>query len=189
MLLYSTLVRILEFHIVVPVMCADLVVGRVSYRACWVCLLSRFVPPSDFSELDVVDVASGGHYNEKGLRAKVDEIIGQLERPGAGLTLNALYINQRQWSFQVSFFCLRFQFDRYTEHMNSSLCGNKCAERVTRSMGSVSVLVFPVPKRRSRSSMVSAIPAFSAWSLPSFLCVLASDIKFLFFLFAQACRL
>jgi enoyl reductase-like protein len=48
-----------------------------------------------------IELAGGGHYNEKSLRGKVAEIMSQLERPGAGITLNALYINQRQWSFQV----------------------------------------------------------------------------------------
>lgn len=46
-----------------------------------------------------VELAGGGHYNAKALRAKVAEIQAQIP-PGVGLTLNALYINPRQFNFQ-----------------------------------------------------------------------------------------
>lgn len=46
-----------------------------------------------------IELAGGGHYNPKALRAKVAQIQSMTE-PGQGLTLNALYINQRQWGFQ-----------------------------------------------------------------------------------------
>lgn len=46
-----------------------------------------------------IELAGGGHYNPKALRSKVDTITSMVE-PGQGLTLNALYINQRQWGFQ-----------------------------------------------------------------------------------------
>ena len=47
-----------------------------------------------------IELAGGGHYNANALRAKVAEI-QQHVQPGVGLTLNALYINQRQFSFQL----------------------------------------------------------------------------------------
>lgn len=47
-----------------------------------------------------IELAGGGHYNPKALRTKVAAIRSQLNKPGLGLTLNALYINQRQWGFQ-----------------------------------------------------------------------------------------
>lgn len=46
-----------------------------------------------------VELAGGGHYNAKALRGKVAEIQSKIQ-PGVGITLNALYINQRQFSFQ-----------------------------------------------------------------------------------------
>ncbi|TIC66451.1 hypothetical protein E3Q02_01872 [Wallemia mellicola] len=46
-----------------------------------------------------IELAGGGHYNAKMLRAKVAEIQDNVQ-PGNGLTLNALYINQRQFTFQ-----------------------------------------------------------------------------------------
>ncbi|WWD18974.1 hypothetical protein CI109_103431 [Kwoniella shandongensis] len=46
-----------------------------------------------------IELAGGGHYNAKALRAKVAEIQRRTQ-PGVGITLNALYINQRQFSFQ-----------------------------------------------------------------------------------------
>ncbi|EKM78079.1 hypothetical protein AGABI1DRAFT_61049 [Agaricus bisporus var. burnettii JB137-S8] len=46
-----------------------------------------------------VELAGGGHYNAKDLRAKVAEIQSKLPS-GVGLTLNALYINPRQFTFQ-----------------------------------------------------------------------------------------
>ncbi|GAA5972131.1 hypothetical protein JCM11641_002509 [Rhodosporidiobolus odoratus] len=47
-----------------------------------------------------VELAGGGHYNEKAVRAKVAEIQKLVNKPGVGITLNCLYINQRQWTFQ-----------------------------------------------------------------------------------------
>ena len=46
-----------------------------------------------------IELAGGGHYNPIALRAKVAEIQRRI-KPGVGLTLNALYINQRQFGFQ-----------------------------------------------------------------------------------------
>ncbi|GAA5834963.1 hypothetical protein JCM5353_003337 [Sporobolomyces roseus] len=48
-----------------------------------------------------VELAGGGHYNEKAVRAKVSEIQKLVGKPGVGVTLNALYINQRQFTFQL----------------------------------------------------------------------------------------
>ncbi|KAK4048983.1 fatty acid synthase alpha subunit Lsd1 [Microbotryomycetes sp. JL221] len=47
-----------------------------------------------------VELAGGGHYNEKRVRSKVNEIQRLVDKPGVGITLNSLYINQRQWTFQ-----------------------------------------------------------------------------------------
>ncbi|EPQ31808.1 fatty acid synthase [Pseudozyma flocculosa PF-1] len=47
-----------------------------------------------------IELAGGGLYNEKALRARVAEIQSMTE-PGHGLTLNSLYINQRQWAVQL----------------------------------------------------------------------------------------
>ncbi|GAA6057216.1 hypothetical protein JCM3770_003265 [Rhodotorula araucariae] len=47
-----------------------------------------------------IELAGGGHYNEKAVRAKVAEIQKLVGQPGIALTLNCLYINQRQWTFQ-----------------------------------------------------------------------------------------
>lgn len=49
-----------------------------------------------------IELAGGGHYNAEAVRSKVSEILGQLETPGLGITLNSLYINQKQWTFQAS---------------------------------------------------------------------------------------
>ncbi|KAG2057424.1 hypothetical protein BDR06DRAFT_1005063 [Suillus hirtellus] len=46
-----------------------------------------------------IKLAGGGHYNPAALRAKVAEIQAQIPT-GVGLTLNALYINPRQFGFQ-----------------------------------------------------------------------------------------
>ncbi|OCF76033.1 fatty acid synthase subunit beta [Kwoniella mangroviensis CBS 8886] len=46
-----------------------------------------------------IELAGGGHYNPTALRNKVAEIQRRTQ-PGVGITLNALYINQRQFSFQ-----------------------------------------------------------------------------------------
>ncbi|KAF6759889.1 fatty acid synthetase alpha subunit [Ephemerocybe angulata] len=46
-----------------------------------------------------IELAGGGHYNAKALRSKVAEI-QKLIPDGVGITLNALYINPRQFTFQ-----------------------------------------------------------------------------------------
>ncbi|KDQ57051.1 hypothetical protein JAAARDRAFT_35647 [Jaapia argillacea MUCL 33604] len=46
-----------------------------------------------------IELAGGGHYNAAALRAKVAEIQANIPA-GVGLTLNALYINPRQFGFQ-----------------------------------------------------------------------------------------
>lgn len=46
-----------------------------------------------------VELAGGGHFNASGVRAKVAEIQAQIPE-GVGLTLNCLYINPFQFSFQ-----------------------------------------------------------------------------------------
>lgn len=46
-----------------------------------------------------VELAGGGHYNAAALRAKVAEIQQNIP-DGVGITLNALYINPRQFNFQ-----------------------------------------------------------------------------------------
>lgn len=47
-----------------------------------------------------VELAGGGHYNAAALRAKVAEIQTKIPA-GVGITLNALYINPRQFTFQL----------------------------------------------------------------------------------------
>ena len=47
-----------------------------------------------------IELAGGGHYNANALRAKVAEIQAQIP-PGVGITLNSLYINPRQFGFQL----------------------------------------------------------------------------------------
>lgn len=47
-----------------------------------------------------IELAGGGHYNAKALRSKVAEIQAQIPE-GVGLTLNSLYINPRQFGFQL----------------------------------------------------------------------------------------
>ncbi|OAV94208.1 hypothetical protein PTTG_27068 [Puccinia triticina 1-1 BBBD Race 1] len=61
--------------------------------------------PADFNAAVMnagyhIELAGGGHYNAKALRAKIAAIRSKLEKPGLGFTLNALYINQKQWAFQ-----------------------------------------------------------------------------------------
>ncbi|MBW0510837.1 hypothetical protein O181_050552 [Austropuccinia psidii MF-1] len=61
--------------------------------------------PADFNAAVMnagyhIELAGGGHYNAKALRSKVDAIRAKLQKPGLGLTLNALYINPKQWAFQ-----------------------------------------------------------------------------------------
>ncbi|KAI8993220.1 fatty acid synthase [Pilobolus umbonatus] len=46
-----------------------------------------------------IELAGGGHFNEKMLRGKVDQIMN-LTRPGEGVTLNIIFLNVRQWGFQ-----------------------------------------------------------------------------------------
>jgi len=46
-----------------------------------------------------IELAGGGHYNANALRSKVAEIQAKIPA-GVGITLNALYINQRQFGFQ-----------------------------------------------------------------------------------------
>ena len=46
-----------------------------------------------------VELAGGGHYTPAALRAKVAAIQAQIPA-GVGLTLNALYINPRQFGLQ-----------------------------------------------------------------------------------------
>lgn len=48
-----------------------------------------------------IELAGGGHYSPRALRGKVADIISRLNSPGIGLTLNALYINQKQFTFQL----------------------------------------------------------------------------------------
>ena len=47
-----------------------------------------------------IELAGGGHYNAAALRSKVAEIQKQIPA-GVGITLNALYINPRQFTFQL----------------------------------------------------------------------------------------
>lgn len=46
-----------------------------------------------------IELAGGGHYNAAAVRSKVAEIQKQIPT-GVGLTLNSVYINPRQFSFQ-----------------------------------------------------------------------------------------
>ncbi|RUP46910.1 fatty acid synthase [Jimgerdemannia flammicorona] len=46
-----------------------------------------------------IELAGGGHYNEKAVRSKVAKIMA-LTRPGDGITMNILFLNVRQWGFQ-----------------------------------------------------------------------------------------
>ncbi|KAJ1994195.1 fatty acid synthase alpha subunit Lsd1 [Dimargaris cristalligena] len=47
-----------------------------------------------------IELAGGGHYNEKALRSRIQKIMAQIE-PGLGITLNMLFLNARQWAFQL----------------------------------------------------------------------------------------
>jgi hypothetical protein len=47
-----------------------------------------------------VELAGGGHYNATALRTKVAEITSKIPA-GVGITLNSLYINPRQFGFQL----------------------------------------------------------------------------------------
>lgn len=46
-----------------------------------------------------VELAGGGHYNESALRQKVQYIVDNVSA-GQGISINVLFINQRQWGFQ-----------------------------------------------------------------------------------------
>lgn len=46
-----------------------------------------------------VELAGGGHYHEKMLREKIELIVKKIEA-GNTISLNVLFINQRQWGFQ-----------------------------------------------------------------------------------------
>jgi fatty acid synthase subunit beta len=47
-----------------------------------------------------IKLAGGGHYNAAALRSKVAEIQKQIPA-GVGITLNSIYINPRQFTFQL----------------------------------------------------------------------------------------
>ena len=47
-----------------------------------------------------IELAGGGHYNPAAIRSKVAEIQANIP-PGVGITLNSLYINPRQFTFQL----------------------------------------------------------------------------------------
>jgi len=82
----------------------------------------------------------GGHYNSAALRAKVAEIQANIPS-GVGLTLNALYINPRQFGFQLPL----WQELRREGVPVEGFC-------VTAGI--------PSPKRLQRSSVVSRLPVF-----------------------------
>ncbi|KAJ1924023.1 fatty acid synthase alpha subunit Lsd1 [Tieghemiomyces parasiticus] len=46
-----------------------------------------------------IELAGGGHYNERALRRRVADLMARME-PGLGITLNMLFLNARQWAFQ-----------------------------------------------------------------------------------------
>ncbi|KAI8973281.1 fatty acid synthase [Mycotypha africana] len=46
-----------------------------------------------------IELAGGGHFNERVLREKVDKIMA-LTHPGVGISLNIIFLNVRQWGFQ-----------------------------------------------------------------------------------------
>ncbi len=46
-----------------------------------------------------VEVAGGGQLNEKGMRSTINAIVAKVA-PGSGITVNVLFINQKQWGFQ-----------------------------------------------------------------------------------------
>ncbi|KAJ2821092.1 fatty acid synthase alpha subunit Lsd1, partial [Coemansia sp. 'formosensis'] len=47
-----------------------------------------------------VELAGGGIYTGDDLEQKIDSLV-KLVKPGQGVTLNCIYVNQRQWSFQI----------------------------------------------------------------------------------------
>ena len=78
-----------------------------------------------------IELAGGGHYNAAALCSKVVDIQKQIP-PSVGIKLNSLYINPRQFSFQL----LLWQ------------------EMVFQSKASVSLPVFQPLRKLSRLSMV-----------------------------------
>ncbi|KAJ2864638.1 fatty acid synthase alpha subunit Lsd1 [Coemansia aciculifera] len=46
-----------------------------------------------------VELGGGGIFTEEDLERKIDNLV-KLAKPGQGITLNCIYINQRMWSFQ-----------------------------------------------------------------------------------------
>ena len=50
--------------------------------------------------LVTIELAGGGHYNAAALHSKVADIQKWIP-PSVGITLNSLYINPRQFSFQL----------------------------------------------------------------------------------------
>ncbi|KAJ2109409.1 fatty acid synthase alpha subunit Lsd1, partial [Coemansia sp. S142-1] len=46
-----------------------------------------------------VELGGGGIFTEEDLERKIDNLV-KLSKPGQGITLNCIYINQRMWSFQ-----------------------------------------------------------------------------------------
>ena len=72
-----------------------------------------------------IELVGAGHYNPAALRCKVAEVQASIP-PGVGNTLNALYINPRQFAFQLplwqemrreglpveGFYCCRYSNDR-----------------------------------------------------------------------------
>ncbi|KAJ2814210.1 fatty acid synthase alpha subunit Lsd1 [Coemansia furcata] len=46
-----------------------------------------------------VELAGGGVFTEGEMKRKIDNLV-KLVKPGQGITLNCIYVNQRQWSFQ-----------------------------------------------------------------------------------------
>ena len=47
-----------------------------------------------------VELAGGGHYSADSVCAKVTDIQGKIP-PGVGISLNSLYLNPRQFAFQL----------------------------------------------------------------------------------------
>jgi hypothetical protein len=88
-----------------------------------------------------IELAGGGHYNAAALRSKIAEI-QKLIPAGVGITLNSLYINPRQFTFQ---------FPLWQEMRKEAFLWKVFAL----------LLVFPLRKRLSRSSRVSRPPASS----------------------------
>ncbi|KAJ1998698.1 fatty acid synthase alpha subunit Lsd1, partial [Coemansia thaxteri] len=45
------------------------------------------------------ELAGGGMHSEKAMERKINDLV-KLVKPGQGITVNCIYVNQRQWSFQ-----------------------------------------------------------------------------------------